>query len=190
MQSKAKTVAQYLASLPAERREAIVAVRKVILANLDRDLEEGMQYGMIGYYVPHSVFPDGYHCDPKQPVPYAGLASQKNYMSLYVMVTWDEAQERWLREAFAKAGKKLDMGKCCVRFKRLEDLPLDVVGRLFKRSSARKFIAHYEREVVSATARKAAGRAKKKTAKAGSARKTARKAAKKAPARKKATRKA
>ena len=84
MQSKATTVGQYLAELPADRRRAIEAVRKVILANLDRDYEEGMQYGMIGYYVPHRIYPAGYHCDPKQPLPFTALASQKNYLSLYL----------------------------------------------------------------------------------------------------------
>jgi hypothetical protein len=83
MQSKAATVEQYLASLPEDRRTALGAVRKVILNNLDKDFEEGMQYGMIGYYVPHRVYPAGYHCDPRQPLPFAGLASQKNYMSVY-----------------------------------------------------------------------------------------------------------
>ena len=84
MQSQSKTVAQYLAELPADRRAAIAAVRDVIRKNLDSDIEEGMQYGMIGYYVPHRVFPGGYRCDPKQGLPYAALASQKNYMSIYV----------------------------------------------------------------------------------------------------------
>ncbi|HEV7488121.1 MAG TPA: DUF1801 domain-containing protein [Thermoanaerobaculia bacterium] len=85
MQSKATTVSDYLASLPPDRRTAIEAVREVILANLDHDYEEGMQYGMIGYYVPHRVYPAGYHADPKQGLPFAGLASQKNYMSVYLM---------------------------------------------------------------------------------------------------------
>ena len=94
MQSKATTVEQYLASLPDDRRAALTAIRKVILANLDRGPDgksgftEAMQYGMIGYAVPHSVFPPGYHCDPKQPLPYAGLASQKNHMSLYLMCVY------------------------------------------------------------------------------------------------------
>jgi hypothetical protein len=84
MQSKAKNVADYLAELPADRRSAIEAVRTVILEHLDAGYEEGMQYGMIGYFVPRSVFPSAYHCDPKQPLPFAGLASQKNHMSLYL----------------------------------------------------------------------------------------------------------
>lgn len=145
MQSKATTVAQYLASLPADRRAAISAVRDVIRANLDSDYEEGMQYGMIGYCVPHSVYPAGYHCDPKQPLPFATLASQKNHMSFSVMSVYlDPAEERWFKAAWHKSGKKLDMGKACVRFKRIEDVPLDVVGQAFARTSAAQFIERYE----------------------------------------------
>ena len=105
---------------------AIRAVRAVILDNLDDEYEEGMQYGMIGYYVPHRVYPAGYHCDPRQPLPFAGLAAQKNHMSLYLCSAYgDHAEARWLRQAWAKSGKKLDMGKSCVRFRSIDDLPLD-----------------------------------------------------------------
>lgn len=118
MQSKAATVAEYLAELPEDHRRAIEAVRKVILDNLDSGYEEGMQYGMIGYYVPHRIYPAGYHCDPKQPLPFAALASQKNYMSLYLMCIYGETPlAAWFREAWAKTGKKLDAGKACIRFK-------------------------------------------------------------------------
>ena len=145
MQSKAKTVNAYLAELPADRREAIEAVRKVILANLDKSYEEGMQYGMIGYYVPHSLYPGGYHCDPKQPLPFAALASQKNYMSVYVGCVYGSPEnEKWFRAAWAKTKKKLDMGKSCVRFKKLEDLALDVIGQSIRRMPLKKFIAYYE----------------------------------------------
>lgn len=153
MQSKAKTVAEYLASLPDDRRRAIEAVRRVILDNLDSDYEEGMSYGMIGYYVPHRVYPAGYHCDPKQGLPYAGLASQKNYMSLYLMGLYcgcvegvsDTALMQWFRDAWAKSGRKLDMGKACIRFRKLEDLPLDVVGEAIRRLPASVYIEQYER---------------------------------------------
>ncbi len=145
MQSKATTVAAYLASLPEDRRAAIETVRQVILQNLDPEFEEGMQYGMIGYYVPHRVFPAGYHCDPKLPLGFAALASQKNYMSLYLMSVYGGGQEeKWLRAAWKKAGKKLDMGKCCIRFKRLDDLPLDIVGEAFRRVPARAYVAYYQ----------------------------------------------
>jgi hypothetical protein len=142
MQSKAATVAEYLAELPEDRRRAIEAVRKVILENLDSDYEEGMQYGVIGYYVPHRVYPAGYHCDSKQPLPFAGLASQKNYMSLYLMCTYgDTPLAGWFREAWAKTGKKLDAGKACTRFKKVDDLALDVIGEAIRRMPAKKYIA-------------------------------------------------
>lgn len=145
MKSDAATVKQYLAALSAERRAAIEAVREVILANLPAGFEEGMQYGMIGYYVPHSVYPAGYHCDPKQPVPCAALASQKNYMSLYMMGLYaDPAQAKWFEAAWKKAGKKLDMGKCCARFKKLDDVPLKVVGQAIRRMPVKKYLALYE----------------------------------------------
>lgn len=146
MQSKAGTVDQYLAALPDDRREAIQAVREVILENLDKTgFEEGMQYGMIGYYVPHRVFPAGYHCDPKQPLPFASLGSQKSHMALYLMCVYgNEANEKWFREAWAKSGKKLDMGKACIRFKKLSDVALDVIGEMIERVPAKKYVEHYE----------------------------------------------
>ena len=145
MQSKAQTVAVYLTELPEDRRVAISAVREVILHSLDKEFVEQMQYGMIGYVVPHSVYPAGYHCDPKQPLPFACLASQKNYMSLYLMSAYgNEEADQQLRAAFLKAGKKLDMGKCCIRFKKLEDLPLEVIGEFIGRVTARQYVASYE----------------------------------------------
>jgi hypothetical protein len=145
MTSKATTVEQYLSELPDDRRKALETVRQVILINLDKDYEEGIQYGMIGYYVPHRVYPAGYHCDPKLPLPFAHLASQKNHMALYLMCIYGESDlSRWFREAWAKTGKKLDMGKACVRFKKVEDLALDVIAEAIKRVPAKKFIAHCE----------------------------------------------
>jgi len=163
MQSKASTVQQYLDELPADRRAAIEGVRAVIRKNLDPVLQEGMLYGMIGYYVPHSVYPAGYHCDPKQPLPFAGLASQKNYMSVYLGCYGDPGLERWFREAWAKTGKKLDMGKSCIRFKRIEDLALDVVGESIRRMSARAFIEMYESVIKNARRRPTKGKPRKKT---------------------------
>jgi len=145
MQSKATTVEQYLSGLTEDRRKALEAVRQVVLKNLDKDYEEGMQYGMIGYYVPHRVYAAGYHCDPKQPLPFAGLASQKNHMSLYLMCVYgDSDHSKWFQQAWAKTGKKLDMGKSCVRFKKVEDLALDVIAEAIKRVPARKYIEHCE----------------------------------------------
>ena len=162
MQSKATTVAAYLASLPPDRRAAISAVRAVILKNLDKGYEEGMQYGGIGYYVPHRVFPAGYHCDPKQPLPFVGLASQKNHMAVYLMCIYGHTEHaKWFQQAWAKTGKKLDMGKCCIRFKKLEDLALDVIGEAIKRVPTKKYIKQYENSMVLA----GKGRAKKTAAK-------------------------
>jgi hypothetical protein len=145
MQSKAKTVAQYLKELPAYRRETVEAVRKVVVENMDPALEEGMQYGMICWYVPHKVFPAGYHCDPKIPLSFAALASQKNYLSLYLMSVYadDTSDEKWFRTAWAKTGKKLDMGKCCLRFKSVDDLALDVIADAFRRVSVEDHLAAY-----------------------------------------------
>lgn len=140
-----KTVADYLAALPPERRASIETVRTVILANLDRGYEEGIQYGMLGYYVPHRVFPAGYHCDPKQPLPFAGLASQKNHLSLYLMCVYmDEASGTAFRQAWAKTGKKLDMGKACIRFHDADQVALDVLGDTIRRFPAKRWIEVYE----------------------------------------------
>jgi Domain of unknown function (DU1801) len=169
MHSPAKTVAGYLKSLPPERRAVVAAVRDVILANLDDGYVEGMQYGMIGYAVPHSRFPQGYHTDPKVPLPFAALAAQKNAYSLYLMGVYcgcddqlgvETAESKWFRQAWTATGKKLDMGKACVRFKRLEDVPLDVVGEAFRRIPADTYVAWYEKaRAMAATAKRPAKRA-------------------------------
>src|SRR5678816_3695878 len=140
MQSKAATVNQYLASLPADRRADVEAVRGVILKNLDKDYEEGMQYGMIGFYVPHRVHPAGYHCDPKQPLPFAALGSQKNYVSLYLMSIYGGGEHaNWFQKAWKATGKKLDMGKACIRFQKAEDLALEVIAEAIRRVPAKKY---------------------------------------------------
>lgn len=159
--AKPATVDEYLASLPPDRREALQAVRDVVRANLDPAYGEGIQYGMIGWFVPHSVYPAGYHCDPRQPLPFAGLASQKNHMSLYLMCIYGSPeQEAWFRAAWAKTGKRLDMGKSCVRFKRVDDLALDVIGEAVRRSPAKAVIEHYEATIRPGT-RKTAGSGKR-----------------------------
>ncbi len=179
MQSKAKTVKQYLAELPKDRREALQAIRAVLLKNLPKGYEEGMQCGMIGYFVPHSVYPPGYQCDPKQPLPFAGLASQKNHMSIHLMSVYGDPElAAWFREAWAKSGKKLDMGKSCVRFKKIDDVPLKVIGQVIKRVPVKKFIEYYESTISSAA--KSARRASRKKA-------TAKKTGEKSP--RKSTRK-
>ena len=162
MQSKATNVRDYLDELPEERRTAIERVRTVILKNLDPVFEEGMQYGMIGYYVPRRTYPAGYHCDPKQPLPFAGLASQKNHMAVYLMCIYVHTEhDHWFREAWAKTGKKLDMGKSCVRFKKLEDLALDVIGEAIRRVPARTFIERCEAVLKTAGSGSTKGKAAK-----------------------------
>lgn len=164
MQSQATTVKQYLAELPEERRAAIATVRKVILKNLDKDFEEGMQYGLIGYFVPHRVYPPGYHCDPRQPLPFAGLASQKNYMSLYLGCVYGSTSlAEWFQTEWAKTGKKLDMGKCCIRFRKLEDLALDVIAAVIRRVTAKKFIESYETVMKDSRKKSAANVAKSRS---------------------------
>lgn len=169
MQSKAATVAQYLASLPVDRRAAIEAVRKVILDNLDRGYAECMQYGMIGYCVPHSRFPAGYHCDPKQPLPFAGLASQKNHMSVYLMGVYSDGKDHvsnWFREAWRATGKKLDMGKCCIRFRKLDDMALDVLGEAIRRLPVDTYIEYYRQSMAQNASRKTSTRATRPAVKA------------------------
>lgn len=155
MQSKATTVAEYLGELPEDRRAALSKVRQVIRKNLPKGIVEGMQYGMIGYSVPHKIYPAGYHCDPKQPLPFAGLASQKGYMSLYLCTLYQNPElETWFKAKFAESGKKLDMGKGCVRFKKLEDVPLDVVGEVMGRMTVEEVVANYEEQRAKAARKK------------------------------------
>ena len=162
MQSKATTVAQYLAELSEDRRKTIDTVRRVILSNLDSGFEEGMQYGMIGYYVPHRLYPAGYHCDPKQPLPFAALASQQNYMSIYMMSFYgDTEQARQFQKEWEKSGRKLDMGKCCVRFRKLEDVALEAIAHAISRVTAAGYIEVYKTGLDKAKSRSSADSSKK-----------------------------
>jgi hypothetical protein len=160
MRSNAKTVKEYLASLPEDRRVGIEAVRKVILKNLDKDYEEGMMWGMIGYAVPHRVWPSGYHCDPTKPLMMAGLASQKNTMTVYLMSVYggqagtnggigNESERAWFEKAWKATGKKLNMGGCCVHFKTLEHAALDVIGEAIRRVPAKTYVENYVKALAS-----------------------------------------
>ena len=141
-QSKAATVDEYLAELPEERRAVVTRMRDLIRKNLPKGYQEEVGYGVICYVVPLSRYPDTYN---KQPLSYAALGAQKNYNALYLTgVYGDGAQASWFREAFEKAGKKLDMGKSCVRFRALDDLPLDVIGEAIARVPPEQYIAIYE----------------------------------------------
>lgn len=155
VQSKAQTVKEYLAEIPADRRKSIETVRKVILANLPKGYEEGMDYGMIVYYIPLSHYPDTYN---KHPLSVAALAAQKNYLAVYLNCVYEDAKylERF-KKAFAASGKKLDMGKSCVRFKTADDLPLELIGETVARISVDDYIKNYEK----VRSQLAAGKAKK-----------------------------
>ena len=145
MQSKAKTVSQYLAELPADRRKAIEQVRAVIRKHLPKGYEEIMQYGMIGYAVPLKLYPAGYHCKKDEPLPFILLASQKNNMALYMFCMYlDEKDAARFRDEYKASGKKLDMGKSCIRFKKVEDLALDVIGKAIAAKPVKKHIQIYE----------------------------------------------
>jgi hypothetical protein len=181
--SKATTAADYLSALPDAKRTVISAVRDVVNANLPDGYVEGILYGMLAWYVPLENYPNTYN---GQPIGIAALAAQRNYNALYLMSVYsDRATEVWFKSAFEKAGKKLDMGKSCVRFKQLDDLPLDVVGESIARLSVEKLIALHD-SVHGGSARKI--REKSKPAKRSAAKKPAAKkqpAAKKRPAAKK-----
>jgi len=140
--SKAATVKEYLAELPAERRAVIATVRRVILKNLPSGYQEVMRWGMINYEIPLKNYSETHN---GQPLGYAALAAQKNNYSLYLMTVYgDGGLAAWFKEEFKKAGKKLNMGKSCVRFKKLDDIPLDVIGKLIAKVPSEKYIAIYE----------------------------------------------
>ena len=160
MQSSAKTVQEYLQELPADRRAAINAVRGVIFANLPKGYEECMSYGMIGYVVPHSIYPKGYQCNPKLPLPFVNLASQKNHMALYLLCCYgDPKLKAWLEKAWKDAGKKFDMGGGCLRFKNLEDVPLEVIGQLVVSLPVDVYIRRIEQVFAENVAARAAKKA-------------------------------
>jgi hypothetical protein len=140
--SAATTVEEYLKDLPADRRRAIEIVRQVVLDNLPEGYVEGMQYGMIGYYIPLEEYPDTYN---GQPLAIAALASQKNYMSLYLTAIYSDPQlEKKFTEDYQASGKKMDVGKSCVRFKTIDDLPLDVVAETIAAVPVDQYIGIYE----------------------------------------------
>jgi uncharacterized protein YdhG (YjbR/CyaY superfamily) len=140
-----ETPKDYLDGLPDDRRKALAKLRATIRKQLPKGYKEGIQYGMIGYFVPHSIYPDGYHTDPKQPLPFASIASQKNHMALYLFCLYtDEKSMKSFVKEWKASGHKLDMGKSCVRFKSIEDVPLEVVGKAISRICVEDFIASYE----------------------------------------------
>ncbi|MCU0388835.1 MAG: DUF1801 domain-containing protein [Chitinophagaceae bacterium] len=146
MTSTASTVEEYLKELPQDRKDSFSKLRETILKNLPKGFEETMSYGMIGYVVPHSVYPPGYHCDPKLPLPFMALASQKHSINFYHMGIYSSPDLlKWFTDEYPKHAKgKLDMGKSCMRFKKEENIPFALIGELVKKVSAQDWIRQYE----------------------------------------------
>jgi hypothetical protein len=146
MQSTAKTPQEYIDSLPEVRKIVINKLRNVILKNIPKGFEEMMGYGMLGFAVPHTIYPNGYHCDPKLPLPFLGIASQKNFVALYHMGIYaDPELSAWFVAEYPKHAKtKLDMGKSCIRFKKMEDIPYDLIGELVTKMTVQDWISRYE----------------------------------------------
>lgn len=147
MQSKATTPEQYLAELPEDRRIAMEKLRNIALKNLPKGFKEVMSYGMLGYVVPHEIYPNGYHCTPELPLPFFNIASQKNSINIYHMVLYGNKDlHDWFVAEYPKHCKsKLDMGKSCVRFKKLDDIPYDLIGELLTKITVEDWIELYEK---------------------------------------------
>jgi uncharacterized protein YdhG (YjbR/CyaY superfamily) len=146
MQSSAKTVQEYLEALPANHKEAVLQLRAAILENLPPGFEETISYGMIGYVVPLSIYPAGYHTGKGLPLPFINLASQKNFIALYHMGLYaEESLLQWFTAQYAKRAKhKLDMGKSCIRFKKPEQIPFDLIGELCTKVGPEEWVRRYE----------------------------------------------
>lgn len=146
MRSEAQTVDDYISQLSEDRKETISKLRDVIKTNLPDGFQEEMSYGMIGYVVPKSLYPAGYHCTPELPLPFMNIASQKNFIAVYHMAVYaDKALNEWFTTEFPKYSKaKLDMGKSCIRFKKPADIPFELIGRLASKLTPDEWIAMYE----------------------------------------------
>ncbi|MBL7890812.1 MAG: DUF1801 domain-containing protein [Bacteroidia bacterium] len=147
MQSKATSVEQYINEVSVEKSEAFKKLWEVISKNIPKGFAQGINYGMIGYSVPHSIYPDGYHCDPKLPLPFVGLAAQKNFIALYHMGIYASPELlAWFTSEYPKHSKaKLDMGKSCIRFKKPDEIPFKLIGELMKKMSTKDWIGLYEK---------------------------------------------
>ncbi|MBK8965362.1 MAG: DUF1801 domain-containing protein [Saprospiraceae bacterium] len=146
MTYQANTPSEYIQAIPEERRDAFTRLRETIQENIPDGFQEGMSYGMIGYVVPHSIYPPGYHCDPKLPLPFASIASQKNFIALYHMGLYaNEELFKWFVTEYPKHSKyKLDMGKSCIRFKKPDAIPFDLIAELMQKMSVDEWVETYE----------------------------------------------
>jgi len=150
MQSAAKSVEEYISQIPESQREAIIILRKIILENIPDGFVEQMSYGMIGYVVPHHIYPNGYKCDRKLPLPFLNLAAQKNFIALYHMGIYTKPELlKWFTEEYQKHSKlKLDMGKGCIRFKSLSQIPYALISELVQKMDVADWISHYESSFI------------------------------------------
>ncbi|ARV09899.1 hypothetical protein BTO05_09705 [Winogradskyella sp. PC-19] len=146
MQYESTSPEDYISQVPEDRQDTLKKLRKVINDNLPKDFEEGMIYKMIGYYVPHSVYPDGYHCNPEIPLPFMSFASQKNSVNLYHSGIYAKPElHDWFVNEYPKHCKrKLDMGKSCIRFKKMDEIPFDLIGELVRKMTCEEYIDIYE----------------------------------------------
>ncbi|MCO6149118.1 DUF1801 domain-containing protein [Flavobacterium sp. NRK1] len=146
MQSSATTPNEYMENLPEDRKEAMNRLREVIVKNLPEGFEERISYGMLGWVIPHSLYAPGYHCDPKLPLPFLNIASQKNFIAVYHMgIYGDKKLYDWFVEEFSKRSKyKLDMGKSCIRFKKPDAIPYELIGELVSKITPEQWIQCYE----------------------------------------------
>ena len=146
MQNKALTVEDYMNNLADDRKIPMAKLRKVIQENLPKNLEETISYGMIGYVVPKTIYPDGYHCSPELPLPFLSIASQKNFIAIYHMGMYAKPELLdWFVAEYPKyCERKLDMGKSCVRFKKMEEIPFELIGQLIQKMSSEEEVAIYE----------------------------------------------
>ena len=156
MQFKSKTILEYISQLTKDRKEPISKLRNIINQNIDRGFSEEINYGMIGWVVPHSLYPEGYHCDPKLPLPFMSIASQKHFIAIYHMGVYANPKllEWFISEYPKHCSTKLDMGKSCIRFKKIENIPYNLIGKLVAKMSANDWIMLYESNVKDARKRK------------------------------------
>ena len=149
MQYKASSPEDYISQVPEERQDTLKKLRKTIKENLPKGFQEGIQYGMIGYFVPHSIYPNGYHCTPSEPLPFMSFASQKNSVNFYHMGIYSKPElHNWFVSEYPKHCKcKLDMGKSCVRFKKLDEIPFELIGELCTKITVDEWIDIYEKVI-------------------------------------------
>src|SRR5690606_1625087 len=146
MKANGTTVKEILTNVPEERAEAFNRLHQTIIENLPEGFEAAISYGGLGYVVPHSLYPSGYHCKPEEPLPFAGIASQKNSVNLYHMGIYSDPElMKWFTEEYPKHSKrKLDMGKSCIRFKKTQDIPFELIGELMKKMTVQDWVNIYE----------------------------------------------